>query len=134
MSELWVEKYQPRKLRDIVGQSKAVQEITSWAESWKRGKPSKPAVLLYGAAGTGKTAAAAALAREFGWDLIEMNASDQRTLAEVKRVAGTAATTGTLFGGASGRRLIVLDEADNIHGTADRGGYRALKELLEETR
>ncbi len=134
MSELWAEKYQPRKLRDIVGQSKAVQDIARWAESWVRGKPSKPAALFYGAAGTGKSVAATALVREFDWDLIEMNASDQRTLAEVKRVAGTAATTGTLFAGASGKKLIVLDEADNIHGTADRGGYRAVEELIGETR
>jgi len=61
-----------------------------------------------------------------------MNASDQRTLSEVKRVAGAAATSGTLTG-TSGKRLIVLDEADNIYGTQDRGGYRAIKELIEET-
>ncbi len=134
MSELWVEMYQPRKLREIIGQSKAVQDITSWAESWKRGKPSKRVALFYGPAGTGKSAAAAALAREFGLDLIEMNASDQRTLSEVKRIAGTAASTGTLLEGAGGKKLIVLDEADNIHGTADRGGYRAVEELIGETR
>lgn len=117
----------------MVGQTKGIQQLTAWAESWRRGKPSKRAVLLYGPAGTGKSAAAAALAHEFGWDLVEMNASDERTMSEIRRVAGAAATSGTLFAGAGGRRLIVLDEADNIHGTADRGGYRALKELIEST-
>lgn len=133
MPEQWVEKYQPRRLSDVVGQPKAVQDITVWANGWKRGRPSKPAILLYGPAGTGKSAAAAAIAREFGWDFVEMNASDKRTLAEIKRVAGAAATAGTLLAGAGGRRLVVLDEADNIHGTADRGGYRALQELVHET-
>jgi replication factor C large subunit len=31
-------------------------------------------------------------------------------------------------------RLVVLDEADNVHGTADRGGYKAIKEVIEEAR
>lgn len=133
MFEPWVEKYKPKGLRDIVGQPKAIAEITRWAQSWERGKPIKPAALFYGPAGTGKSAAAAALASDFGWDLIEMNASDQRNLGEVKRVAGTAASTGTLFGGTAVKRLIVLDEADNIYGTADRGGYSAIKEIIAET-
>jgi replication factor C large subunit len=107
--------------------------MTGWATAWAKGKPSKRALLAYGPAGTGKSVAAAALAREYGWDLIEMNASDKRTLGEIKRVAGAASTSGTLLGGTKGRRLIVLEEADNIHGTADRGGYKALKELIEQT-
>ncbi|MGC8817630.1 MAG: replication factor C large subunit [Candidatus Hadarchaeum sp.] len=134
MSELpWVEKYRPKSLREIVGQPKAISLITRWAQSWERGRPAKAAALFYGPAGTGKSAAAAALASDFGWDLIEMNASDQRNLAEVKRVAGTAASTGTLFGGTAAKRLIVLDEADSIYGTADRGGYSAIKEIIAET-
>jgi replication factor C large subunit len=68
-----------------------------------------------------------------GWDLIELNASDKRTFDVIKRVAGTAATTGTLFEGAKGKRLVVLDEADNVYTRADRGGYRAIAELLKST-
>ncbi len=133
MSELWADKYQPHKLREIVGQPKAIQDITNWAQVWKKGKPSKPAILIYGPTGTGKSATVTALANELGWDLIEMNASDKRTMGEINRVAGAASTAGTLLAGVGGRRLIVLDEADNIHGRSDRGGYRALKELIEET-
>lgn len=81
--------------------------------------------------GTGKTAAAEALSSEMGWDLIALNASDTRTFEVIRRVAGTAATTGTLLEGATGRRLVVLDEADNVYGGADRGGYRAIAELIE---
>lgn len=133
MSESWVDKYRPRKLEEVIGQSQALKAMFDWAEGWRKGKPKKPALLLYGAAGTGKTVATAALAREFGWDLIELNASDKRTLKIVQQVAGTAATTGTLFAGAEGKRLVVLDEADNVYGTTDRGGYRAIEELLKQT-
>jgi len=132
MLEPWAEKYQPRKLSEVVGQPQAIQALLKWAEGWRKGKPEKPAALLYGPAGTGKTAAAVALAREFGWDLIELNASDKRTFNVIQQVAGTAATTGTLFAGAAGKRLVVLDEADNVYGTADRGGYRAIEQVLKQ--
>jgi replication factor C large subunit len=133
MSEPWVDKYKPKKLADLEGQSPATQQMKMWAQEWERGRPAKKVLLVYGATGTGKSAAASALAREFCWDILEMNASDKRTLGEINRVAGTAATSGTLLGGKT-RRLVVVDEADNIHGTSDRGGYRALKELVEKTR
>ena len=133
MLELWADKYRPSKLSEVVGQPQATREMLKWAESWEKGKPEKPALLLYGAAGSGKTAAAAALAHEFGWDLIELNASDERTFQAIQRIAGTAATAGTLLAGAGGKRMIVLDEADNVYGVADRGGYRAIEELLEQT-
>ncbi|MCS7131922.1 MAG: replication factor C large subunit [Hadesarchaea archaeon] len=132
MTEPWVEKYAPRKLGEVIGQPQAIKSIREWADGWEKGKPKRRALLLYGPAGTGKTVAARALAREMGWDLIELNASDKRTFDVIKQVAGTAATSGTLFAGAMGRRLVVLDEADNIYGTVDRGGYRAISELLEQ--
>ena len=131
MSELWADKYQPQELGELVGQPQAVKEIFGWAENWRKGRPSKSALLLYGPAGTGKTAAAQALARQMGWDLVEMNASDKRAFDVIKQVAGTAADTGTLFSGAKGKRLVVLDEVDNVYGVQDRGGYRAIEEIIE---
>jgi replication factor C large subunit len=133
MFEPWAEKYKPSRMEEIVGQPQAIRAMLDWANGWARGEPEKPALLLYGPSGTGKSAAALALAREFGWDLIELNASDRRTFDDIKNVAGTAATTGTLFSGSKGRRMVVLDEADNVHGAADRGGYRAIAEMLERT-
>jgi len=65
-----------------------------------------------------------------GWEIIEMNASDQRTAEIIEKIAGSASQMGTLSGI---KRLIIMDEADNIHGTADRGGEKALLELLKKT-
>jgi replication factor C large subunit len=126
----WAEKYRPRTLGDVVGNKKAVQDLKIWAEEWQSGIPEKRAVVLYGPAGIGKTSSAHALARDMDWEVIELNASDQRTAGVIEKVAGSAASMNTFFGG---KRLIILDEADNLHGTADRGGMRAIAGIIKST-
>lgn len=126
----WAEKYRPQTLKEIVGNKKAVQDLRTWAEKWLSGIPERRAAILHGPAGVGKTSTAHALARDLGWEVIELNASDQRTAGVIEKVAGSAASMNTLFGG---KRLIILDEADNIHGTADRGGMRAIAGIIKST-
>ena len=125
----WAEKYRPRRLADLVGNAPAVRAMADWARSWSPGK--KP-LLLNGRPGTGKTSAAHALAHDLGWELLEMNASDQRTREVIERVAGVAGVTASLSGAT--RRLIVFDEADNLHGTADRGGAREILRVIQSSR
>jgi replication factor C large subunit len=126
----WAEKYRPQSLKEIVGNKKAVQDLRTWAEEWLSGIPEKRAVILHGSAGIGKTSSAHALGRDLGWEVIELNASDQRTAGVIEKVAGSAASMNTFFGG---KRLIILDEADNIHGSADRGGMRAISGIIKNT-
>ncbi|MBN2110244.1 MAG: AAA family ATPase, partial [Methanosarcinaceae archaeon] len=128
----WAEKYRPKTLADIVGHKKPVEELRSWAEQWVHGIPDVRAVILQGPAGTGKTSSAHALAMDFGWEAIELNASDQRTAGVIEKVAGSASQMRTLTG-VSGKRLIILDEADNLHGNSDRGGSRAIINVIRET-
>jgi replication factor C large subunit len=126
----WAEKYRPQTLSQVVGHNKAVEELKQWAQSWLQRIPEARAVVLYGRAGIGKTSAAHALAHDMGWEAIEMNASDQRTADIIEKIAGAASQMSSLEGR---KRLLIMDEADNIHGTSDRGGERAIVEIIKKT-
>ncbi len=139
MQDEWTEKYRPRSLSDIVGNEAAVRSIRRWAESWTHGVPRTKAIVLRGEPGIGKTSAALALANDMGWDFIEMNASDHRNAASIKRVAGLGATgqtfspNGEFLSSSKGRRkLIIIDEADNLFGREDHGGAKAIVETIKE--
>jgi len=128
----WTEKYRPTTLADVVGNKNAVAALQRWCEEWLHDMPQKRAVILHGQAGIGKTSTAHSLAHDFGWETIELNASDQRTAGVIERIAGSASKMRTLSGTAA-KRLIILDEADNLHGTSDRGGARAIADIIKKT-
>ena len=136
----WTEKYRPRTLDDVVGNGKAIQSLLSWARAWEAGTPKKRAVILAGRAGCGKTTSAHALAADMGWGVIELNASDSRNAEAINRIATAGALNQTftdsgefLTSGEGGRKLILLDEADNLHGNVDRGGIRAILDTIRRT-
>lgn len=137
----WTEKYRPQRLEDIVGNSEALNKLRDWARSWRDGIPKKHrAVVLMGEPGIGKTTSAHALAREFGWQVVEMNASDSRNSAAIQNIAvrgaigDTFTDSGRFHSSEDGmRKLIILDEADNLFGREDRGGIRAIGQLVSVT-
>ncbi|MFQ6055052.1 MAG: AAA family ATPase, partial [Methanosarcinales archaeon] len=110
--EIWIEKYRPKKLRDIVGQD----EIIKYLENYVKSK-NLPHLLFSGPPGVGKTASAVSLARElFGdtWrsNFTELNASDERGIDVVRDKIKNFARTSPL-GGAE-FKIIFLDEADAL--------------------
>ncbi|RZN35692.1 MAG: replication factor C large subunit [Methanophagales archaeon ANME-1-THS] len=125
----WTEKYRPKTLHAIVGNEEAIEKLAEWGEELFKAK-AKKAALLIGPAGCGKTSAAYALASEKGWEVIELNASDQRSEGVIKKIVGPASTSTTF---SQMTRLIILDEADNLHGTEDRGGTKAISEIVKKS-
>ncbi|VVC02546.1 Replication factor C large subunit [Candidatus Burarchaeum australiense] len=125
---LWNKRYAPAKLHDVIGNASAVANVLSWAKGWEAGRRSPP-LILHGPSGIGKSAIPHALAEEFGWSLLEVNASDLRNKAAIARVTGHAATSSTLSGA---RRLVFVDDVDSMFA-ADRGGLPELIRIIEQS-
>jgi replication factor C large subunit len=114
----------------LIGNPSAIAAAKAWAQGWQEGKR-QPPLLVIGSTGTGKTALAHAIAHEFSWELFEFNASDLRDEESVSTLLANATSSASLFGGT---RLILIDDADSLSGTADRGGAGAIAKVIASAR
>ena len=123
---MWSEKYRPKNLLEMVGNEEAKESFVKWLGKWIKG--TKP-LLLVGPPGIGKTTMAVLGTRQFGYDLISMNASDVRSKQKIQEVLNPVLGNTSVLG----KPMIFIDEVDGIHGRSDFGGVDALVEILKES-
>ena len=85
-------------------------------------------MLLYGPPGTGKTTIAFLVAKQFGYDMIGLNASDVRSKSRINEILTPVLGNVSVLG----MPMIFVDEVDGIHGRGDYGGAAALVDILKE--
>ena len=122
---MWSEKYRPQIISDMVGNEEARAAIVEWFVKWKKG--TKP-LLLVGPPGIGKTTMAYLMAKQFGYDMIGLNASDVRSKSRINEILMPVLSNVSVLG----TPMIFVDEVDGIHGRSDYGGASALVDILKE--
>ena len=127
-SGMWVEKYRPAVLGDVVNQA----EIIGSLEALIKDPTDMPHLMFSGSAGVGKTTTALCVARQilgnYSQDYtLELNASDERGIGmvreKVKKFSKFAGMADVPF------KIIILDEADEMTSDAQT----ALRRIIEDT-
>jgi chromosome transmission fidelity protein 18 len=164
--QMWTEKYRARKFTDLVGDERTHRAVLRWLKAWdpvvfpgsakpKTKKGSQEAgnedrqqhrkiLLLTGPPGLGKTTLAHVCAKQAGYEVLEINASDDRSREVVKGQIKDALGTETVRGvkehnqaRKAGRPVcVVVDEVDGVvtgsSGSGGEGGFiKALIDLVQ---
>ena len=125
---MWVEKYRPMKLSEIVNQT----EIVGSLEALIKDPTDMPHLMFSGSAGVGKTTTALCISRQILGEhakdnTLELNASDERGIGmvreKVKKFSRFAGMAEVPF------KIIILDEADEMTSDAQT----ALRRIIEDT-
>jgi len=127
-SVMWVEKYRPQKISELVNQ----KEILGSINSMLKNQSEMPHLLFSGSAGVGKTTTALCVSKEIlgeHWKnyTLELNASDERGINMVRERVKKFSR----FAGLDTKipfKIIILDEADEMTSDAQT----ALRRIIED--
>jgi replication factor C large subunit len=123
---MWSEVYRPMRVQQMIGNEGARLAVVKWLSGWVDG--SRP-LLLIGPPGIGKTTLVHTLSQQFNYDLIELNASDNRNKIGLQNRIMPIFHNAGLFGR---KMMLFLDEVDGISGREDTGGIDSLITIMKE--
>jgi len=119
-----LEKYKPKSINDLIIKMEKINEI-------KRLVLERKPVIISGPAGCGKTTLAHLLAKDINYEILEINASEDRNRNKIEEILKPATKEASLF--AKGR-LILVDDVEALSGSQDRGGIATLINMLNQTK
>lgn len=135
-----MKKHAPKRRSEVIGNKESVNSIIAYLNRFRnpqlRSKLNKKALLLYGPPGIGKTSSVLAIAEGLNFDVVAVNASDDRnkkSLQSIRNASIFSSLKENLDSKIIGQ-ILLIDEVDGLSGTADRGGIREIIEIINSTR
>jgi replication factor C subunit 1 len=122
--ELFVDKYKPKTIQDIIGHKEQLNELGKWLDAFPislKNPDYKRGVLITGPPGIGKTTMAHLVATTLGYKVAEYNASDTRSIKSLEGLGQAR-----LF-----KEVVIMDEID---GLSERGSIGEIAALIKTSR
>jgi replication factor C subunit 1 len=118
--ELWVDKYTPSTIAEIIGHKEPIQQLTQFLQAGRGG------ILIVGPPGIGKTTTVHVVARELGYKVVEHNASDTRSVSLLRGMIALGMKR-------LQKEVVIMDEVDGLSGGGERGGIGELADLIRKS-
>ena len=119
--ELFVDKYKPKTIQEIIGHKEQINELGKWLDAFPTSLKNpnyKRGVLITGPPGIGKTTMAHLVATTLGYKVAEYNASDTRSITSLEGLG-----LRRLF-----KEVVIMDEID---GLSERGSVGEIAALIK---
>ncbi len=116
----WVDEYQPKKLKQIVGNDSIIKKLKLMVEN-----NNLQNLIITGFLGCGKSSSISAIINELKAEFLELNASDERNISTIRTTIKTFAMKKSFS-----NKIIVLEEIDNM----PKGSQYGIASLMEESK
>lgn len=144
-TQLLCEQYRPKKWMDLIGSEKTHRFMLHWIMKWSTAvfktaptevvgedinpdpfnRPQKKILLIHGPPGIGKTTVAHIVAKHAGYDILEINASDERAGQIVRDKLKSIISTTRVD---SKKPVCVI--VDEVEGAAENGFIKVLVDII----
>lgn len=128
LSDDWLDLNAPKNIGSVVGREGQIKRLDEWLQEFvDNPNPAKPMALLHGRPGTGKTSVSHLLLAKYGYQVVEINASDTRSYEGVTKVLDRVCLRRSI----TGKAALLLDEIDGAYESdTGKSSITAIKDFL----